>query len=264
MKLLAIFAHPDDEAFSCGGTLARYAAQGIAVHLVCATRGEEGEINHPDIDPTIPKGPERGTLRQGELEDACRALGIESPTFLDYHDSGFPIEVGRQNPAAFMNADLALVERQLLKSIAAIRPEVMLTFDPHGGYGHIDHLMIHRAASAAFWAAGAVMRPAPRRLFFPARTIAQVEARNANWDHWKDPKIFGVSADSFAAIIENGAYAERKKTALAAHRSQVGSLERVEAMASTWGEGFTRETFILGGVRGTFPEAPVDDLFAGL
>ena len=70
MRLLAIFAHPDDEVFSCGGTLARAAAEGHDVHLICATRGEEGEINHPDIDTSITKGPPRGRLREAELEEA--------------------------------------------------------------------------------------------------------------------------------------------------------------------------------------------------
>ena len=83
MKLLAIFAHPDDEVFSCGGTLARYADEGHQVSLICATRGEEGEIVHPDIDSNrYPKGPERGLLRVAELEATCKALGIAPPIFL--------------------------------------------------------------------------------------------------------------------------------------------------------------------------------------
>lgn len=249
---------------SCGSTLARAAAEGHDVHLICATRGEEGEIVHPDIDPSIPKGPPRGELRQRELEDACTALGIHPPIFLDHHDSGFPIEVGLNNPDAFMNQDLLEVEQQLLPHFEELEPQVVVTFDPHGGYGHIDHLVIHRAASAAFWSAGALMQPAPRRLFYPARTIAQIEIRNATWDHPKDPAIYGLSPDSFAARLDNAAYRRQKVAAIAAHRSQFGPAERVAKMAEVWGEAFTSETFVLGGVRGGFPAGPVSDLFAGL
>lgn len=264
MNLLAVFAHPDDEAFSCGGTLARCAAEGHEVFLICATRGEEGEIVHPDIDPSIAKGPARGELREGELRDACAALGIHPPIFLDHHDSGFPIEVGRRNPKAFMNADLDAVEAQLLPHFAELRPDVVLTFDPHGGYGHIDHLMIHRAAGAAFWSAGARQQPAPRRLFYPGRTIAQVEAMNANWEHPRDPAIYGLSEDSFVAVIDIEDFKTHKIEGLAAHRSQMGPRERVDAMAERAPAMFSREAFVLGGLRGSFPEGPVSDLFAGL
>ena len=130
MKLLAIFAHPDDEVFSCGGTLARYADEGHQVSLICATRGEEGEIVHPDMEPnSYPKGPERGLLRVDELAATCKALGISPPIFLDYQDSGFPIEVGLQNPQAFMNADIFKIEGKILDRIGSIHPEIIITFE---------------------------------------------------------------------------------------------------------------------------------------
>jgi LmbE family N-acetylglucosaminyl deacetylase len=264
MRLLAIFAHPDDEAFSCGGTLAKAAAAGHDVHLICATRGEEGEIVHPDIPTSIAKGPPRGELREQELRDACAALGIHPPIFLDHHDSGFPIEVGLNNPDAFMNQDINEVEAQLLPHIAALKPEVIVTFDPHGGYPHIDHITIHRAAIQAFWSAGAVAQPAPQRLFFPMRTVAQVEARNAHSQYPLDAAIYGVSDDSLAAVIEIGDVAEAKKASLAAHRSQMGPRERIDAMAERAPELFESEQFVLGGLRGSFPGGPLDDLFAGL
>ena len=264
MRLLAIFAHPDDEVFSCGGTLARAAAEGHDAHLICATRGEEGEINHPDIDTSITKGPPRGRLREAELEEACYKLGIHPPVFLDYHDSGFPVEVGFDNPHAFMNQDLFEVEQQLLPYFAEIEPQVIITFDPHGGYGHIDHLMIHRAVSATFWSSGAVMQPAPRRLFYPAHTIAEMEARNANTEHPRDPRVYGFSPDSFAAVLDNSPYRDQKLAGIAAHRSQVGPRERWAPMVERWGERFTKEMFTLGGLRGGFPAEPVLDLFEGL
>jgi N-acetyl-1-D-myo-inositol-2-amino-2-deoxy-alpha-D-glucopyranoside deacetylase len=269
MNLLAIFAHPDDEAFSCGGTLAKYAAEGHKVYLICATRGEEGEIIHPEIDAAkYPKGEARGQWREGELKDACTALGIEPPIFLNHQDSGFPIEVGMNNARAFMNQDVLAVERELLEHIRTIHPQVVITFDPHGMYGHIDHVVIHRAALAAFWSAGGIMQPAPRRLFYPMRSVAQVEHMKANVDsttiNTLDPKIFGVSSDSFAAILDITAYAEHKRKAILAHRSQVGVEANLEGMSRAWGEMFKREGFVLGGLRGSFPKMPVEDLLAGL
>lgn len=268
MNLLAIFAHPDDEAFSCGGTLARYAAEGHQVHLICATRGEEGEIVHPDIDPSIPKGDPRGKLREGELQAACDALGIHAPIFLEYHDSGFPIEVGLENPRALINADLATLERELLPHIAQLEPDVIITFDPHGMYGHIDHVMVHRAAIAAFWSAGGITPSAPKRLFFPMRSIREVEHLKANVDSTTinslEPKVYGVSEDSFAAQLGIEAYLEQKRAGLAAHRSQLGPESRIDEMIEVQAGRFTQERFVLGGLRGSFPTMPVTDLFAGL
>ncbi len=269
MNLLAIFAHPDDEAFACGGTLANYAADGHKVYLICATRGEEGEIIHPEIDgEKYPKGEARGKLREGELQVACTALGIEPPIFLNHQDSGFPIEVGLNNPKAFMNQDVLAVERELLVHIGTIKPEVIITFDPHGMYGHIDHVVIHRAAIQAFWSAGGVMQTPPQRLFFPMRSIAQVEHMKANMDSTTiktlEPKIYGVSSDSFAAMLDVSSYAEHKRKAMLAHRSQVGVAANLEGMSKVWGDMFKQEGFVLGGLRGSFPKMPVTDLLVGL
>jgi N-acetyl-1-D-myo-inositol-2-amino-2-deoxy-alpha-D-glucopyranoside deacetylase len=181
MILLAIFAHPDDEAFACGGTLAKYGAQGHEVFLICATRGEEGEIIHPEIDAEkYPKGTARGKLREGELSEACKALGIQPPIFLNHADSGFPVEVGCDNPKAFMNQDVFGLEKELLEHIRTTKPDILISFDPHGMYGHIDHITIHRAALAAFWSAGGVLDEPPQRLFYPARSIEHIKHMKAN------------------------------------------------------------------------------------
>jgi|TARA_Y100000815_G_scaffold38111_1_gene31474 LmbE family N-acetylglucosaminyl deacetylase len=269
MKLLAIFAHPDDEVFSCGGTLARYADEGHQVSLICATRGEEGEIVHPDMEPnSYPKGPERGLLRVDELAATCKALGISPPIFLDYQDSGFPIEVGLQNPQAFMNADIFKIEEKILDRIGSIHPEIIITFDPHGMYGHIDHITIHRAALAAFWSAGSVMQPAPQRLYYPARTITQVEemqrrfAGSSNSD--LDPNIFGVSDDSICAQIDISGYSDRKRLGVYAHRSQFGTEEHINELLDGRPDFFRFETFVLGGARGGFPADRLNDLFDGV
>jgi LmbE family N-acetylglucosaminyl deacetylase len=242
MTLLAILAHPDDESFFCGGTLARYAALGHRVYLICATRGEQGEILHPEINSVLyPKGQARGRLREGELNQACRILGIEPPIVLDYQDSGHPLEVARANPQAFMHQEVEAVEQKLLAHIAVLKPEIILTFDPHGGYGHIDHILIHRAASAAFWSARRVMQPAPRRLLYPLRSTTEA---------------------GFAATVDVRPYADQIRQALLVHRSQVGEEERFWQIERDWPGILEEDKFVLGGLRGSFPAMPVDDLLS--
>ncbi len=269
MRLMAIFAHPDDESV-CAGTLAKAAEAGHDVWLVCATRGEEGEIIDPAIDAArFPKGAARGKLREGELKTACAALAINPPIFLDHDDSGFPIEVGLNNPKAFMNQDPAVIERQLLDLFAKHRPEVVITFDPHGMYGHIDHLTIHRAATRAFWSAGGVMQPAPRVLYYPVWTIEQVRQAIASRPGSSTtvrlvPEIEGVSEDSVSVVVDVRGQAAKKLESMVAHSSQFGPRDRVVANVDS--NPFRRDTelFAVGGLRGRFAGGKLDDLFAGL
>lgn len=265
--LLAIFAHPDDEAFGIGGTLTRYAQAGADVRLICATRGESGKITDPDIDPNS----NVGELREQELKDACAAMGLEPPIFLDYHDSGREERTQHSNNRALMHVAEDELEAALLEHIADIKPQVMLTFDPHGIYGHIDHIKIHRATTAAFWAAGGVMQPAPRRLFYTVlvadRMKEMQEARPNSPLSKLDADIYGVSEDSLAAVLDVTPYVDQKEKAVKAHRSQTGptsSFANISRDNETWREMFMRETVTLGGLRGSFPAMPVDDLFAGL
>lgn len=266
MTLLAIYAHPDDEAFGTGGTLARYAASGVDVRLICATRGESGKITDPAIDPNS----ELAILREGELREACGHLGIGEPIFLDYHDSGRYERTRHDDPRALMNVDEFELESALLPWIERLKPRVLLTFDPHGGYGHVDHIRIQRAATAAFWSSGNVVSPAPRRLYYNAMPLErmrrlQAARRNGPLDGL-DPARYAVSEESFAAVLDVSAYMDAKERAIRAHRSQVGPRSSFAARDGEegWRAFMERETFTLGGLRGGFPEPPVDDLFAGL
>lgn len=267
--LLAIFAHPDDEVFGNGGTLTHYAKQGHNVHLICATRGESGKITDPSIDPNTDKG----QLREQELKDACNAMGINPPILLDYQDSGRHERTQHNNDKALLNVDELEIEKVLLEHIARIKPDVILGFDPHGIYGHIDHIKMHRATIAAFWSADSVMNPAPKRLFFSAiasqRMLVMQEARPTSPLASLDAGIYGVAEESFAAIIDISAYAKEKEAAIKAHRSQVGPQSSFanatqEVKDEAWLEMFGRETFTLGGLRGSFPEMPVKDFFDGM
>ncbi len=267
--LLAIFAHPDDEVFGNGGTLTHYAKLGYNVYLICATRGESGKITDPSIDPKADKA----KLREQELKDACKAMGIKPPILLDFQDSGRHERTQHDNPKALLNVDEFEIEKVLLKHIADIKPDVILGFDPHGIYGHIDHIKMHRATIAAFWSADSVMQPAPKRLFFSAisteRMLKMQEARPSSPLSNLDAGMYGVAEDSFAAIMDISDYAQEKEAAIKAHKSQVGPQSSFanatqEVKDEAWQEMFGRETFTLGGLRGSFPEMPVADFFEGL
>jgi len=259
MRLLAIFAHPDDESFFCAGTLTRYASLGHEVFLICATRGEQGPIRHPAIEESLyPKGQARGRLREEELEAACAILGLQPPIFLGYQDSGYPLEVALANPAGFMHTELWEVEEVLLQHIARIQPEVLIGFDPQGYYGHTDHIHLHRATLGAFWRAGNSVSAPPRRLFFPVRLAEQVAKTKF------DPRRYAVSADSVAVRIDVRPHAQTIRSAVLAHVSQVGPEESFAQVLQDWPGLLKEECFVLGGLRGPFPAMPTDDLLAAM
>ena len=147
--ILACFAHPDDEAFGTGGTLARYAESGKQVVLVCATRGEAGEIS----DPALATPENLGQVREEELRCAAENMGIAELIFLDYCDSGMAGTAENDDPDAFVNAPAEEVVRKLVTIIRQVKPQVVTTFEPNGGYGHPDHIAIHQHTVTAFHAA---------------------------------------------------------------------------------------------------------------
>jgi LmbE family N-acetylglucosaminyl deacetylase len=148
-SLLAVFAHPDDEAFGTGGTLARYAIGGVTVSLVCATRGEVGEV----WDPSLATPDNLGEVRENELRQAAAALGISELVFLGYRDSGMAGSPQNSDPRSLAQARDEDVIRQLVAIIRRTKPLVVITFEPGGGYGHPDHIAISRQTVAAFHAA---------------------------------------------------------------------------------------------------------------
>jgi LmbE family N-acetylglucosaminyl deacetylase len=149
-RLLVALAHPDDESFGPAGTIVRYASQGVAVHYICATRGEAGHA-----DPEFLEGASSlAELRTRELECAARHLGLTAVHFLGYHDSGMENTPDNQNPACLFQAPLENVAERITGLIRQIRPQVVLTFDPTGGSLHPDHLKMNQATTLAFQAAG--------------------------------------------------------------------------------------------------------------
>lgn len=134
LRLLCVLAHPDDESLGMGGTLARYGGEGVATHIVTATRGERGRFG----DATVrPPAEEVGRVREEELRQAARSLGVKDVQFLDYLDG----ELDSANPEEAA-ARIAL-------HIRRVRPQVIVTFGPEGAYGHPDHIAISQFATAA-------------------------------------------------------------------------------------------------------------------
>ena len=145
-KILVVLAHPDDETFGMGGTLALYARRGVSVYLVCATRGEVGEV-----DEALLKGfSSIGERRESELRCAAAMLGLKEVYFMGYRDSGMPGSPDNRNPLSLVMAPQEKVALEVAHYIRAIQPEVVLTFDPIGGYRHPDHIAIQKATVEAF------------------------------------------------------------------------------------------------------------------
>ena len=261
--LLAVFAHPDDEAFSVAGTLRHYAGRGVRVILVCATRGEAGKITVPGMTVS-----DLGQQREQELRAACEVLGIEPPIFLDYHDSGRFERTRHDDPAALMNINPLDAEPRLREIIAEVRPQVMVTFDPHGGYGHVDHLQMHRAAVAAFFSSGSLPGGGPQRLYFtviPHEAAGQLSRMGQDLD----PHLYGVSEDTVAVRMDVRAYAAQKRAALAAHGTQMGESSLMGRLSAQERGAMEErllgdELFALGGTRVAVPTYPLRGLFDGV
>lgn len=234
--ILSVLAHPDDESFGMGGTLAKYAASGVDVHLICATRGEAGEV-----DPEYLEGfSSIADLRVHELNCAVNELGIEPVRMLEYRDSGMTGSADNQHPQALINASLDQVAGEIADTIREIKPQVVLTFDPIGGYRHPDHIFIHEAATKAFKLAGDPAHPGnyapfqPERLFyhtipryfiqFNVRLLKLLGKDPTKYGKNKDIDLTQMAVDEFPihARINYAEYKDRKAAASACHASQGG------------------------------------------
>jgi N-acetyl-1-D-myo-inositol-2-amino-2-deoxy-alpha-D-glucopyranoside deacetylase len=163
--MLAVLAHPDDETFGTGGTLALYARRGVKVFLICATRGEVGEV-----DEEYMKGFNSiADRRVDELRCAAGLLGLTEVIFLDYRDSGMEGSPDNRHPEALTAQPVEAVAKTVLEHIQLIRPQVLITFDPIGGYRHPDHIAIHKATVRAFELCSDAKFKAGTKPFVPAK-----------------------------------------------------------------------------------------------
>jgi len=265
---MAVFAHPDDEAFGTGGTLTKYAAEGCEVYVVTATRGEAGLIAEPDLatSANLP------FVREQELRCACQIYGIHPPRFLDYQDGQLTI----------VNQGQAV--GRLVRIIRELQPHVLVTFGPEGIYGHYDHIAVHRWATIAAELAAApgcfpeqfedLCQPHQvSKTYFRALPEAQVAAMADEEGKpaavMMDGVPFYFSArreDEITTVIDVGDYVEPKLHGIQCHATQVGRNNRYyetpdEVMRENW---FRREHFVLARSTLGWPHGLETDLFAGL
>lgn len=276
--LLAIFAHPDDETFGVGGTMARYAAAGVPVTMVCATRGEVGEIA-----PGTGATPETlGQYREQELRDGCATLGVHDVRFLGFRDSGMAGTEDNEDQRAFARAHPGAVTHMLVRLIREIRPQVIVTWDPSGGYGHPDHIAAHTHATAAYYAAADPASfptaGAPHRadalywLAFPMDAFANLAQalRDRGLRSFEAPggdeALAAMELERYEpnAILDVRAQYRQKVAALAAHRTQMGPDDIFMTMPEDLrSEFFASEYFYR--VDPPLPDGTrIDDLFASL
>jgi LmbE family N-acetylglucosaminyl deacetylase len=236
-RLLAVLAHPDDESFGPGGTLALYAHRGVEVHLACATRGEVGTVSEELLHGYA----DIGSLREHELRCAAGHLRLAGVHFLGYRDSGMPGSPDNDHPLALAAAPLEAVAAEVTLLMRRLRPQVVITFDPIGGYRHPDHIAIQRATQRAFEASGDGSRyPGdqppyrPQKLYFHtfSRRFFRLAVRVMPL-FGMDPRRFGRNADinlaeiasqdfPLHAFIRFGEVAGAKARAGACHASQGG------------------------------------------
>ena len=230
-RLLGVFAHPDDEG-TTSGALLHYSTLGIEPGLVCATRGEVGEI----ADPALATPENLGQVREGEMRAAAEALGVHNLWFLDYRDSGMAGTADNADPRSFAQASAAAVVGKLVAIIRQFRPQVMVTFDETGGYGHPDHIAIYRHTTSAFYAAAdAVQYPehGPAHLVsklyytsFPRSFIRQMGElmREQNYQGSfsnLDPEKLGLPDELINVRLNVEPWVEAKNRSWAMHRTQM-------------------------------------------
>jgi LmbE family N-acetylglucosaminyl deacetylase len=200
---LGVFAHPDDESFGPGGTLVRYAAEGAAVHVIIATDGIAGSIE----DPTHLK--DHDTLaqaRSAELSNAAVALGVTSVWSLPYRDSGMRGTPDNDHPDALIQQPMATLVQEMVGYIERLEPQVIITHDPYGGYGHPDHIRVCEAVTTAFYLtrAGNGAGPGwrPQKLYYTAfdKRVMRMLVRLMPL-FGKDPTAFGRNKDNNVAEI---------------------------------------------------------------
>jgi LmbE family N-acetylglucosaminyl deacetylase len=253
LTLLVVHAHPDDECLGTGGLLARYSAEGINTVLVTATRGEEGEMHDPDRTEEEAR-PRMAEIRDEELRRAVAILGVKHLELLGYRDSGMIGTPANKHPDNFHNANFDEAVGRLVAIIRRHRPQVLVTYNEDGGYGHPDHLQCHKTTVAAFDAAGDPARypdagPAwePQKLYAIAwsreawRTLRdELAARGIKWpldNNDEKQAEEAVAGDAEAAPVAPEALGQEPaaaETAAAQERQDEGEWGQPESEISTF------------------------------
>jgi LmbE family N-acetylglucosaminyl deacetylase len=271
LTLMAVHAHPDDEASSTGGVLARYADEGVRTIVVTCTNGEFGDAAD-GVKPGLDGHDEAAVAqtRLAELRESAKILGVAELELLGYHDSGMPEWDYKNRPDAFCNVPQAEVAARIGALIERYRPQVVITYDDKGAYQHPDHVHASQAAVAAV-AASAI----PAKLYLTAM-------RRSDWQKvWEAIRDLGGDVPDFSSVspevqrqmdeaeqritttIDISPVLERKRDALFAHASQIRESWFSKIPPEVAAQAFGRESFIRASDTTGAP-VPEDDLFAGL
>jgi N-acetyl-1-D-myo-inositol-2-amino-2-deoxy-alpha-D-glucopyranoside deacetylase len=295
-RLLLVHAHPDDESIGTGATMAKYAAEGAQVTLVTCTLGELGEIIPPDLAHRAwDKDNTLGEYRIGELAAACDALGVKDHRFLGgpghWHDSGMMGTPSNDWDGAFWRADLDEAAGLLARIIEDVRPQVLVTYDSNGFYGHPDHIQAHRVAWRAFEMSDGLVHKfyataIPKSVLAEGMKLVR-EARAGEDGQSPEPAgsgaaaasefetvesvddlPFGVPDEQVTTMIDARDYLDAKIAAMRAHASQIAVDSPFFALSNGVGQrAFGREYYtLLAGSRGRGggPHEWESDLFAGI
>ncbi|WP_367320996.1 N-acetyl-1-D-myo-inositol-2-amino-2-deoxy-alpha-D-glucopyranoside deacetylase [Streptomyces sp. HUAS ZL42] len=274
-RLLLVHAHPDDESINNGATMARYTAEGAHVTLVTCTLGERGEVIPPELQHLTGSG--LAQERERELGAAMSRLGIEDFGLLGgrgrYQDSGMMGTPDNDNPHSFWQADVDEAAVHLLEVIREVRPQVLVTYDDNGGYGHPDHIQAHRVAMRAVELAAAeglgiakvYWNRVPRRVAEEAFARLQRDLPGLSFTKTAavDDVPGVVDDERITTAIDGTAHAAAKAAAMRAHATQIEVAEPYFALSNELAQPlFTTEYYEL--VRGERAGARETDLFAGI
>jgi N-acetyl-1-D-myo-inositol-2-amino-2-deoxy-alpha-D-glucopyranoside deacetylase len=291
-RALFVHAHPDDETINNGATMARYVAEGASVTLLTCTLGEEGEILVPELEQLAAgQADQLGGYRIWELRSAMAALGVSDIRFLGgpgrYRDSGMMGTEANQHPRAFWNAALDEAVAHAVAVVREVRPQVVVTYDENGGYGHPDHIQAHRVAMGAVAAAAdPAYRPdigepwqvakvywsaVPRSVLQTGIDELAARGEQSMFEGVTDAAEipFAVPDELVTAAIDGRAWHAAKADAMRAHATQISVDGPFFALSNNLGqEVLGIEYFrLVRGERGPGGEAPNGwevDLFAGL
>ena len=225
LRLLAAFAHPDDEGFGSGGTLAMLVDRGAQVTLVCGTNGDVGEIS----DPALATPETLAQVRQQELKDAMAVTGVTDVRFLNYRDSGMAGTEDNEHPSSLHQADASIVVAALADIIQEIRPDIVITHDPSGGYGHPDHQAMCRHTTEAYQRTVAKAygnSPSLYYVCFPRSNFQRMWRKMVEMDITppfasQDIDLVGTPDEEVTTVLDISSYVDIKIDSLNCHRTQI-------------------------------------------
>lgn len=265
LTIMAVHAHPDDEVISTGGIFAQYAAEGIRTVLVTCTNGEQGDApggikpGEPGHDPNAVRA-----QRLSELRESAALLGIEHVELLGYRDSGMDGWDANHDPDAFWNVPVEQSAARLADLMRHYRPQVVVTYDENGNYGHPDHIQANRIALAA-----AAATEIPDKVYFtaiPRESSLEMfkSLQERGLVDFEPPEDFGTPMDRITTTVDVASHAQRKVKALEAHGSQGDSVPFLRMPSDLQQMIFATESFVRHLNRVAAAPDRETDLFAGL